>query len=515
MCRDNKSLLIRFTLVVLMMVTLSCVYMKMNPPADVEKGPPAPALPAVDNSCWMATASNMLAGAGYGNGTTLQARATNIYNNLIAWQTDAGNPTGKEDSGWTDTALSWWLNSANNTWTSNPYSVVTVYGHKSPRYPWANTNGARFIGNELRRCQFVGLSISWPTDAPGIIGANGHAITGWGDEGGKDDLTGNPFTIRVTDSDTDAGGNVQRYTYDSYTNPNPGGAEEGNGWYFDYSDNHPYIKHIVILSPTDDPSDNIMTQKVIGSYQIHQERDLAASDLHYTVGTDVEILSYLTEIDWDSSDPPAITEADPRRSIDVDWDLSDDPVPNCNWVTIETEFVLPYWNAIEYSDVHFTYPDGIIHRIPRFRWFIETPEFLNADRIENVTGGYVVGSLDIVPLEGSGTAGEAQYRFIHEYSFTQDPELHTLHISGEPGYAVVNLSIGHSYGFIESDDLWSFEDWMTVIDDQFELGDESQKIEISWEGRLPYPEGEVFESKIFDPSGLIVVPQFMQLTVDP
>jgi len=107
MCRDKTSLLIGLAVAVLMMVTLSCVYMKMNPPADVDKGPPAPAPPDVDNSCWMATAANMLAGAGYGTGTNLQARATNIYDNLITWQTDAANPTGKEDSGWTDTALSW------------------------------------------------------------------------------------------------------------------------------------------------------------------------------------------------------------------------------------------------------------------------------------------------------------------------------------------------------------------------------------------------------------------------
>ena len=136
------------------------IYMKMDPPSDVDK--PGVANPPItnDNSCWMATAANMLAAAGYGNGTSLQARANDIFNDLIAWQTSPTNPTGVADGGWTDTALTWWLNSANNTWPNNTYKTVTVYGNKSPKYPWANPNGAMFIGNELRRCQMVGLSIS-------------------------------------------------------------------------------------------------------------------------------------------------------------------------------------------------------------------------------------------------------------------------------------------------------------------------------------------------------------------
>ena len=80
-------------------------------------------------------------------------------------------------------------------------------------------------------------------------------------------------------------------------------------------------------------------------------------DLHYKVGTDVTILSYNTTIDWSADNVPDITESDPRRQITVDWDLSDKPVPYCTWVTITTEFVLPAWNAIEYEDVRFTYPD--------------------------------------------------------------------------------------------------------------------------------------------------------------
>jgi hypothetical protein len=486
--------------VVLILIAATCPYMKMNPPPDVDKGPPPPTIPCrvgesiVDNSCWMATASNMLAGAGYGTGTTVQARAAEIYDEMVAQY-------GKQCGGWTDTALTWWLSSANNTWTSNPYTVVTVYGNKSPRYPWANANGARFIGNELRRCQLVGLSISWPT-ADARIGSGGHAITSWGDNFGKDTLTINPTEVRLSDSDNDSGGDVQAYTYDSYTNPNPGGANEGNGWYLDYDPNHPYIKHIVTLCPTDDPSDNKLTQKVIGSYKIHQASRRNATDLHYEVGTDVVILSYKTTIDWPTENSPSITEGDPRRQITVNWDLTDKPVPYCKWVTITTEFVLPTWNAIEYEDVHFTYPDfpDTIKPmpIPSLGWEMITPRIEKAETIRNVTGGYVVGSFDIINTQlPPNQRNVAEYRFVHEYSFNQSPEMHDFHLTGTSGYAAVNFRFGHVYGYLTPESLWSFEDWMTKMPEkEYPLGDKPIEISINWKGRLPYPEGEDITGRI-------------------
>ena len=70
--------------------------MKMNPPPDADKA----AGGGTNNSCWLATASNMLAGAGYGDGTTVQQRADDIYADMT------GN-YGIAPSGWTDVALSW------------------------------------------------------------------------------------------------------------------------------------------------------------------------------------------------------------------------------------------------------------------------------------------------------------------------------------------------------------------------------------------------------------------------
>jgi hypothetical protein len=473
--------------IIFLVLCTSCVYMKMEPPPDVDK-----AFLNNNNSCYLATASNMLAGAGYGNGATVQARADDIYGNLTA-------NFGTANSGWADTALSWWLSSANNVWPANPYTVVTVYGNKFPKNPWADSNGARFIGNQLRECNFVGLSISWPTDAPGVIGSGGHAITGWGDNSGDGTLTSNPPNVRLTDSDTDTGGNVQNYTYDAYTSPNPGGPNEGNGWYFNYDANHPYIKHIVTLSPALHPSGNKLAQKVVGSYKIHQDQEVSATDLHYEVGTDVDILSYKTKIDWVIVNAPVITEGTPRRQLTVDWNLSDKPVPYCKWVTITTEFILPAWNAIKYSNVHFTYPKTVkLKRLPAIAWEMKSPLIDKASAIPNVTGGYVVGSFDIVdPNLPSDRRIVAEYRFIHEYSFNQSPEDHTFILKGEKGYHLTNVRFGHSYEYLDAASLWKFDNWMTEMkDEKYALEDKPIEIRINWQGRLPYPEGEDIKGRI-------------------
>lgn len=449
-------------------------YMKMDPPPDSDK--PLP-VPANDNSCWLHTASNMLAAAGYGTGNTVQARADDIWAAMNA-------QFGTNKSGWIDAALQWWLGSANNTWTNNPYTVVTVYGNKV-KVPWANPNGARDIGNELRTCNMVGISISWPT---GSGGDGGHAITGWGDDStSMTALTTNPGGLTVTDSDTDSGGDVQVYTYDAYNNPNPGGVNEGNGWYFNCDTPHPFIKHIVTLSRTSGGT-GTSSVRVVGSYRIHQDKEQQASDLHYRVGTDVDILTYRTWLDW-AAPSPAITETQPLRELAVNWDLSEKKVPQCTWVTISTEFVEPFWNAISYHDVHFTYPDGTGVRFPDLAWKMETPMIEEAETIPNVTGGYVIGSFDVYDPK---TPDEpvVRYRFVHQYLYNQSPEYHTFLLTGTPEFYVTNLSFGHSYGYPTTEELWRFENWMTKISERYALDDNPVRVHIDWKGRLPYPEGD-------------------------
>lgn len=481
--------------IVSVLMLTSCMFMKLSPPPDADKTPDE-----VNNSCYLATASNMLAIAGYGNGTTVQARTDDIYGDMVT-------QFGIANSGWTDAALTWWLGSTHNTWTTNPYTIVTVYGNKSPKYPWVNPDGAQDIGNELRSCHPVGLSISWPTDAINasgnpVIGSGGHAITCVGDGKwlpgmtNRETISRNSSVLAVTDSDRDTGGDVQNYTYDTYTNPNPGGANEGNGWYFDFSQNHAYIKHIATLSPTQNPvsgADNI--QRVIGSYKIHQSNSVNASDLHYKVSTDAEILSYFTMVSWDLEAVPEIEEGSPRRNIVVDWDFTNKPIPKCKWVIITTEFILRNWNAIKYSDVHFTYPNAVGSKVPLpVDWTVRPFQVQNATSIPNVTGGYFIASFDIIDNSNDSIVG--QYRLLHQYSFNQSPEKHTFILQAEKKYKVNNLSFGHSYGYLDQESLWRFEDWMTTYGDTlFTVSEIPLGIDIDWTGRLPYPEGEIFNEK--------------------
>ncbi len=478
------------------MLVTACDYRKMDPLADADK----PGGIGTDNSCYLATAANMLAGAGYGDGATLQARAQDIYGDLTT-------QFGIANGGWTDVALSWWLGSANNTWPNNPYDVVTVLGNKSPRFPWANANGPLFYGNELRDCCFAGLSISWPT-AGASVGSGGHAITDWGDDFSDKTLTLIPTEVAVSDSDRDTGGDEQVYTYDSYTSPNPGGANEGNGWYFDYSNNHPYIKHIITLCPTDDPTDFTLTQKVTGSYSLPQTSEVAATDLHFVVSTDVEILTYRTWIDWETENDPVITESgNPTDTITIDWDLSDNPVPPGTDVTISVEFVLPTWNAMSYSDVHWTYPgDGkTIKRGPAFAeiaWNVETPALSVEERLpNNVTGGFVVGAFELIDTELLEGDTVQQYWFIHEYSYNQKPEIHLLQLTGRKGVLVKNLRLGNSWNYLDTDQLREFKDWLTVYDQIDELGENPLPFKVDWTGKVPYPEGEIIYKAIPDIGG--------------
>jgi len=57
-----------------------CGYRKIDQPPDVDKD-------FENNTCWLATAANMLAGAGYGHSCgndSVQVRARYIYDQLVA-----------------------------------------------------------------------------------------------------------------------------------------------------------------------------------------------------------------------------------------------------------------------------------------------------------------------------------------------------------------------------------------------------------------------------------------------
>ena len=80
--------------------------------------------------------------------------------------------------------------------------------------------------------------------------------------------------------------------------------------------------------------------------------------------------------------------------------------------------------------------------------FVEFEEKIPQD----ITGGYVIGSFDVMDAEGETLI--AEYRFVHQYGYLQDPELHEFILKGSEGYQIRNVKFGHSYGLLRGDDLW-------------------------------------------------------------
>ena len=244
----THSMILRALAILLLIFGFSLVhttafgdFLRLNPPADADK--PFP-VPAGDFSCWLATAANMLAAAGYGQGNTLQARADNIYYDDLIPHFTTKYP------GWPDVAIDWWLNhSGRNVWPGNPYDKCDPCRDKNAG-PWLDPDAPKKIGNWLREWNYVGLVIEVliPSGSPcdqfngngvipngsvvpdvnvvpdgqvvhdgqvipdGQVILNGpvntlcnflmsHAVTAWGDELGESELTNNPTQVWVTDSD--------------------------------------------------------------------------------------------------------------------------------------------------------------------------------------------------------------------------------------------------------------------------------------------------------------------------
>ena len=309
----------------------------------------------------------------------------------------------------------------------------------------------------------------------------GHDFTAWGDEKSAGHQTANPSQIWVTDSE-DLKFDVKHLNY---------GTPQ---WTLSNYWNQPNIKYYTTLKPTDLVTDNKLTQKIYGSLKIKQKDQSAeASDLHYKVGTDVDIFSYNTRINWMSSSPPMITEdATPPRELTVDWDLTGNPVPPNQYVTIDTEFVVGKYNKVNYPDVYFTYPaGGRGDNMGGFGTEIFTADIMSPEEVvPNAIGGYVIAAFDLFSdPEGSELLGEG--RMEHEYDYYQDPEHHEFRMEsfeGRPLF-VGNIRFGHSYAWLEGEGLWDFQDWMTA-DDQIRILEPFTRFDvfIDWERLLPFPE---------------------------
>jgi hypothetical protein len=485
--------------VILLMLLVFCLagvaaradWLKMDPPPDVDKKTHGH---TNKPTCWLATAANMLAGAGYGTGSTVQTRADAIYNQLI---TNYGTSTG----GWADTAMNWWLGSTNNTWTNNPYLTVTVDGTKSPPAPWFHDpqgnlfnitdDGPEFIANELRRCQMLGISITFTPSG------NGHVFTAWGDNNDDpNELTSNPTKVIITDSDgMEYGGKDTRtYQYNKGT----------NGWFISYS-NNTYIKHIVTLCPIDDPNDttSARTLKHASSFRVKNNLGGPAGAMHHMIASNVNILTYLTTNDW-TTDEPFIHERIPRTNVCFAWDLTTNTIPANTWVTVTDTMVLGY-SPTTTVKVTSTAPFLLAYQPPPdpdttqhdFDLSLQTLELAGGSDLTepNITGGYVVGAFDLYSDPG-GTTVVSEHRFCAEYKYFQDPENHQLDLISngldEPTW-VGNFRFGHSYGLLGESALWEFEEWDVLegaIYGGFESAGNGVSVPFVLPGLLPYPTAE-------------------------
>ena len=491
----GNSILFLLILIILLIAIVSgkcsgqVPWLKMNPPPDVN---------STSGTSWLAVAANMLAGAGYGHGLTVQDRAGEIFSNLVGHFGTSGGSMAP--GGFVHTALIWWLNSSYNVWPENPYDQVIVSGGSNHK-PLASTNGPRdYISNILRNGDFVAISVSGPEYMWGS--SMRHFLTCWGDEGDDNPLTTNPATILVTDSQRDSIDVAETYTFDFYTYHPSNCGDSGNGWsinYFYWC--HLFIEHIISLRSTDDPGDYTKTQKFIGTYTIHQlNQSVGAIGLRYYVHAFDHILSYKTSVDWYNPYPPVIIESGaPRDTLRVHWNFSDVPVPSTGYVKITTEIIVPEASTFAYANVHFIYPLMEI-QFPMIKLKIK-PKAAPAVDEPNIVGGYWVGSFDVIdpqayedPPGSPVPAVVGQSRFQYQYHYDQDPEDFDISLVGDPNqdptlpYEIANVRFGHNYGELDEDELASFHDWMTVLPDKFQLSSRTPiEINVDWEGRLPYP----------------------------
>lgn len=190
-----------------------------TPIPDVDK--PLPPPPA-DQSCWLAAASNLLGGAGWGPAAnTAQQNATTIYRHL--WTN-----FGKAQPGRCEMAINWWLYNYGynpNALDPNYYDPTITYNDVTViKYDWpgpvpgggaAGPNGMNtydFLLDELVRCQYVAVQWELPEGCY-------HCITLVGGDYSRNGMFAGQSVWH--DSDRDMGGTND----DPYMNaPNPNGG---------------------------------------------------------------------------------------------------------------------------------------------------------------------------------------------------------------------------------------------------------------------------------------------------
>ena len=472
-------------------VLSSCGYLQMNPPPDVEMEEGGP-----NRTAWLAAPSNMLAAAGYGIGKNPQEKAVNIYNQLTGH-------FGTTNTGWTDAALQWWLQSEHNKWPGNPYKLVTVEGYKNPSLPWSRRDGANLIAARLRAGQFIAASISWPGTPDDPEGKGGHVLNCWGDNRKEKNLSGRiPEHLRVTDSYSQPGGIIQTYPYDAFNSPNPGGASAGYGWYIEYDENHPFIRNIIMLSPVFAETESARLSRYLVSMKTYNESNEQASGITYTLATSEPLLQHSSAFIPGTKD--AIGSRDRIISVQVDdnrsvcsFNLPRNSVGQDQSLTFFSSFVSRPSSWISLDDISFLYDRNDragVEKAISFR--LKTPLKDGKLLEKGFCGGYLLGSFQAIPSADKSIDFPCEVRFIEQYPYDLDPEKHVFMMSCDSGTRITNVRFGHSYGWIGEDSLWSHEQWITFVSDTLHFQKDTLSIDLQWKNLLPYPKGEELEKAL-------------------
>ncbi|MBN2291046.1 MAG: PEP-CTERM sorting domain-containing protein [Pirellulales bacterium] len=196
------------------------------PIPDVDKNPAnAPPPPLVDNSCWMAAASNLLAGAGWGLSTqTPQQNADAIYGHMTSHFNII-------NGGFTYRAINWWLYNYgyNPDDTTGYYNPGNMYSDVTYVERTLTAGDYDYLLGELASTpnnQYVAVSFILPAPAE-----CGHVMTL---VGGNYSTSAGSQTSVWHDSDQDVGGTDD----DTYTNVWGGGGPTAT-WWLDYGNTGP------------------------------------------------------------------------------------------------------------------------------------------------------------------------------------------------------------------------------------------------------------------------------------
>jgi hypothetical protein len=202
---------------------------------DVDKA--AGAVPP-DNSCWQATAANLLAGAGWGKaGNTPQQNANAIYGHMTTH-------FGLAPTGSAHIAANWWLMMVgkNPDAATNPdigyYNPTHSYSDVTYQGGYIDSGVYDSLLDELNRCQYVG--VAW--QKPGAEVGHSMTLVG-GNKAGNPNVNPGGDTSIWHDSNRDIGNGPDGVNDDQLQNwwVNGGVAGPAPGqWWLDYNNNGVY-----------------------------------------------------------------------------------------------------------------------------------------------------------------------------------------------------------------------------------------------------------------------------------